>query len=158
MWPPRYCHRENQKARWTQGHGVGSLVSAHRPISFSMLSENASDNPKAPCNRVNHTLNAPSYLMGKCEASRPISTGQLHALLRFHSPPINPVVSRESSGAGQRPRPEGRDKTGHGRPYLGVGFPLRCLQRLSRRNLATLRCTWRHNRDTRGCFVPVLSY
>ena len=45
-----------------------------------------------------------------------------------------------------------------GRPYLGGGFPLRCLQRLSGRNMATLRCTWRHNRDTRGHSIPVLSY
>ncbi len=45
-----------------------------------------------------------------------------------------------------------------GRPRLEGGFPLRCLQRLSRPRLATRRCGWRHNRCTRGASVPVLSY
>ena len=45
-----------------------------------------------------------------------------------------------------------------GRPGLEGGFPLRCLQRLSRPHLATRRCGWRHNRCTRGASVPVLSY
>ena len=36
----------------------------------------------------------------KCgQASRPISTGQLHVLPRFHTPPINQVVYLGSSGA-----------------------------------------------------------
>ena len=39
-----------------------------------------------------------------------------------------------------------------------VGFPLRCLQRLSRPYIATLHCGWRHNRSTRGTSTPVLSY
>jgi len=33
------------------------------------------------------------------QASRPISTGQLHASPRFHIPPINQVVYLGSSGA-----------------------------------------------------------
>src|SRR5215468_3943577 len=45
-----------------------------------------------------------------------------------------------------------------GRSHLGVGFPLRCFQRLSLPNLATRRCGWRNNRCTRGTSVPVLSY
>ena len=44
------------------------------------------------------------------------------------------------------------------RPGLEGGFPLRCLQRLSRPHLATRRCGWRHNRSTRGASIPVLSY
>jgi len=50
-----------------------------------------------------------------------VSTAQLHPLPGFHLRPIKPVVSR-------RPYPV---KAGGG-PYLGVGFPLRCFQRLSR--------------------------
>src|SRR5690606_36161596 len=38
------------------------------------------------------------------------------------------------------------------------GFLLRCFQQLSRPNLATLQCGWRHNRSTRGSSIPVLSY
>ncbi len=45
-----------------------------------------------------------------------------------------------------------------GRTRFEVGFPLRCLQRLSVPYIATLHCGWRHNRSTRGTFTPVLSY
>lgn len=38
------------------------------------------------------------------------------------------------------------------------GFPLRCLQRLSRPYIAMLHCGWRHNSSTRGTSIPVLSY
>ena len=76
------------------------------------------------------------------QANRAISTGKLHALLRFHTRPINVVVFHGSRG----------------RTRFEVGFPLRCLQRLSRPNIATLHCGWRHNSSTRGLFTPVLSY
>ncbi len=76
------------------------------------------------------------------QAKRAISTGQLHALLRFHTRPIDVVVFHGSSG----------------RTRFEVGFELRCLQLLSRPHIATLHCGWRHNRSTRGAFVPVLSY
>ena len=73
---------------------------------------------------------------------RVISTGKLHALLRFHTRPIDVVVFHDSRGSTR----------------FEVGFPLRCLQRLSRPTIATLHCGWRHNRSTRGSFTPVLSY
>ena len=47
---------------------------------------------------------------------------------------------------------------GPGMPYLEVGFPLICFQRLSRPHIATRRCGWRHNRITSGASIPVLSY
>ena len=76
------------------------------------------------------------------QANRAISTGQLHALPRFHTRPIDVVVFHGSQG-----------RTG-----LEAGFPLRCLQRLSVPHLATRRCRWRDNRSTRGASTPVLSY
>ncbi len=76
------------------------------------------------------------------QAERAISTGWLHALLRFHLRPIDVVVFHGSSG-----------RTG----FEG-GFPLRCFQRLSRPHIATRRCRWRDNRYTRGASIPVLSY
>src|SRR5262249_43617245 len=76
------------------------------------------------------------------QANRAISTGKLHALLRFHTRPINVVVFHGSQGS-----------TG-----FEVGFPLRCFQRLSRPYIATLLCRWRDNRSTRGTSIPVLSY
>ncbi len=76
------------------------------------------------------------------QADRAISTGKLHTLLCFHTRPINVVVFHGSQG-----------RTG-----FEVGFPLRCFQRLSVPYIATLHCGWRHNRSTRGTFIPVLSY
>lgn len=76
------------------------------------------------------------------QANRTISTGKLHALLHFHTRPINVVVFHGSQG----------------NTRFQVGFPLRCLQRLSIPYIATLLCGWRHNRSTRDMSIPVLSY
>ena len=73
---------------------------------------------------------------------RSISTGQLKALLLLHIRPINLVVFKGTSG----------------RVHLGVGFPLRCFQRLSHPCVATRRCSWQNNRCTSGTSNPVLSY
>ena len=45
-----------------------------------------------------------------------------------------------------------------GIPSFKVGFPLRCIQRLSLPYLATQRCPWQNNWYTRGMFISVLSY
>ena len=42
--------------------------------------------------------------------------------------------------------------------HLAEGFALRCIQRLSRPDADTRRCAWRHNRQTGGLSVTVLSY
>ena len=81
------------------------------------------------------------------QASRAISTARLKALLPLHLRPINVVVYHGPSGGLRR-----------GTPGLGVGFPLRCFQRLSRPHIATLLYRWRDNRSTGGVFIPVLSY
>jgi len=81
------------------------------------------------------------------QASRPISTARLRRLHVLHLPPINAVVSCGPLGTLRC-----------GRSHLGVGFPLRCFQRLSLRDVATLRCPWRDNRYTSGHSTPVLSY
>lgn len=75
-------------------------------------------------------------------SDRRISTSQLHALLRFHIWPINPIVCRAPQW----------------KSHLEAGFPLRCFQRLSFPNVANQPCTWRYNWHTRGSSVPVLSY
>ena len=76
------------------------------------------------------------------QADRAISTGKLNASPRLHTRPINVVVYHGSQG----------------RTRFEVGFPLRCLQRLSRPYIATQHCSWRHNCSTRGTSIPVLSY
>ncbi len=72
---------------------------------------------------------------------RTISTSRLNALLRFYLKPINVIIF-------------------HGPmiSYLETGFPLRCFQRLSIPDIATRQCHWRDSRQTRGQFIPVLSY
>ena len=46
----------------------------------------------------------------------------------------------------------------YGRSHLGVGFALRCFQRLSFPCLATQLCRWHDNWCTSGRSIPVLSY
>ena len=79
---------------------------------------------------------------GSDQAYRAISTGRLNASPRLHPRPIDVVVFHGPQG---RSRFEG-------------GFPLRCLQRLSRPYIAMLHCRWRDNSSTRATFIPVLSY
>ena len=86
-------------------------------------------------------LPAPAFTVSD-QANRRISTGQLNALLRLHLRPIDVVVFHVPQG----------------RPCFEGGFPLRCLQRLSCPDIATLHCGWRHNRSTSGPSTPVLSY
>ncbi len=81
------------------------------------------------------------------QAARPISTGKLNTLLCLHIQPINLVVYQ---GPLVRLR--------RGISNLGVGFPLRCLQRLSLPDITTQRCHWRDNWHIRGPSIPVLSY
>ena len=81
------------------------------------------------------------------QAARPISTGQLHALQRFHTRPINVVVYDGPLGGLRL-----------GIPDLEVSFPLRCFQRLSIPDIATRRCHWHDNRITSGPSTRVLSY
>ena len=82
------------------------------------------------------------YLIKVRQSFRAISTARLNTSLRLHLQPINVVVSHDP----------------YRKSHLEVGFALRCFQRLSRPNAATLRCGWRHNRYTGGSSIPVLSY
>ena len=83
-----------------------------------------------------------TWIIGNDQAIRTISTGKLNGLPHLHTRPINVVVFHGSQGSSR----------------FEVGFPLRCIQRLSRPYIATLHCGWRHNRSTRGTSTPVLSY
>ena len=80
------------------------------------------------------------------QAERAISNGQLHALLHFHTRPINVVVFH------------GPSKLSLGRSHLREGFALICIQRLSRPDFATQLCHWCDNWITRDLSNPVLSY
>ena len=84
----------------------------------------------------------------KGQASRLISTGQLNTLLRLHIRPIKVVVFDQPSVV---PKNQGKSN-------LGGGLALRCFQRLSVPYIATQRCRWHDNWNTRGTSFPVLSY
>jgi hypothetical protein len=90
-------------------------------------------------------LTAQSKFYGQAE--RAISTGKLHALLRFNLQPINQVVFLGPSFPLRV-----------GRSHLRACFPLICIQRLSQPNFATQPCLWQDNWNTRGSSIPVLSY
>ena len=90
-------------------------------------------------------LTAQSKFYG--QAKRAISTGKLHALLRFNLQPINLVVFQGPSFP-----------FWVGRSHLRACFPLICIQRLSQPNFATQPCHWHDNWNTRGSSIPVLSY
>ena len=95
----------------------------------------------------NHTVNANTQtnnnVLNKPSA---ISTSQLHTLLRFHTWPINPVISWGPPTQSARIS------------HLEAGFPLRCFQRLSLPDVANQPCPWQNNWHTRGQSIPVLSY
>ena len=77
---------------------------------------------------------------------RSISTCQLNTLLHLHLRPITTLSSWDLT-----PFLDGKS-------HLEGGFALRCLQRLSRPNLATQLCHWHDNWSTSGSSIPVLSY
>ncbi len=129
FWAPRSSHRTGQ----------GQRDGSERPRALS---------PRAHALQVatasNRVFPHASTDMDheRDQADRAISTGKLNALPRLHTRPINVVVFHGSQGSSR----------------FKVGFPLRCLQRLSRPYIATLHCGWRHNSSTRGTSIPVLSY
>ncbi len=124
MGPPRHNHQ---------------VIEADKPL-YRLYQCKFSLNPGVLL-RV-HERDLSIRMNGSFQAYRAISTGKLHALLRFHTRPINVVVFHGSQG----------------RTSFEGGFLLRCFQRLSLPYLATLLCHWRDNRSTRDTSTPVLSY
>ena len=84
---------------------------------------------------------------GRDQTSRAISTARLKGSLPVHLPPMYLVVFQGPSGS-----------LSSRSVHLGKSFPLRCIQRLSSRDIATGRCSWRNSPYTSGRFVSVLSY
>ena len=76
-----------------------------------------------------------------------VSTGNLKPSRTVQLRPINRVVYPGSLGS-KLPW----------NPRLGIGFTLRCFQRLSVPDIATQPCRERDNWYTRGQSFPILSY
>ena len=112
---------------------------------FAITTEKIGYNLGIRCSCCSRSIQLCPLVCG--QAARPISTGKLNTLLCVHTRPINLVVFEGSSGSLRC-----------GISNLGVGFPLRCFQRLSIPNLATQLCRWRDNWTTIGSSIPVLSY
>ena len=85
------------------------------------------NDPKTVDRSQNVKCTAQSKFYGQAE--RAISTGKLHALLRFNLQPINQVVFLGPSFP-----------FWVGRSHLRACFPLICIQRLSQPNFATQPC------------------
>ena len=126
---------------------IGHFDSASLHLSVHLQANvHSSVNPcpnRYICRPFLHSLVTALFLFWS--SPRPISTSQLHALLHFHPKPINLVVFKGSYSY-------------DGISYLEGGFTLRCLQRLSLPDLATLLWAWQLNRYTSGLSIPVLSY
>ena len=95
--------------------------------------------------RTTYIFQTKIFLKTFWSSFRPISIGQLNALLHLHLRPINVVVSHGSYHKWRK-------------SLLVGGFALRCFQRLSRPYVATQPCPWQNNWYTRGMSIPVLSY
>ncbi len=138
------------------GSGVAPPVWPPGKLSKAGVSKSAPEGTGAAClfasessrSRFDDVNGASRSKKNKSDqAARPISTGKLRALQRFHTRPINLVVYEGSSGSIRS-----------GSPNLEVSFPLRCFQRLSVPDIATRRCHWHDNRNTSGPSTRVLSY
>ncbi len=126
----------------TAGFGMGPGVSPSlKPPAIRDLANESSAGRSSALKRLSTSYEDMD------QASRTISTARLRRSHALHLPPIYAVVSCGPSGTLRC-----------GRSHLEVGFPLRCFQRLSLRDIATLRCPWRDNRYTSGHSTPVLSY
>ncbi len=124
---------EEFNGRVRDGIGFGLLAQVTGPAKDNGKQANGLSIVRPPLADTDHESD---------QADRAISTGKLNASPRLHTRPINVVVFHGSRG----------------RTRFEVGFPLRCIQRLSRPYIATLHCGWRHNSSTRGTSIPVLSY
>ena len=81
------------------------------------------------CTQTFHPNLLPFPTLTFWSSPRPISSSQLHALRHFHPCPINLVVFKGSYSY-------------DGISHLEGGFTLRCLQRLSRPDMATRPWRW----------------
>ena len=89
------------------------------------------------------------------QAERAIRTSKLNPLPDLHLWPIYVVVF---DGPSKGSRWLAKPPFTLGRSDLGACFTLRCFQRLSLPDFATQPCHGRDSWDTRGLFIPVLSY
>ena len=81
------------------------------------------------------------------QASRPISTGKLNALLHLHTRPINVVVYNGPLGTCVQ-----------GYLILKEASRLDAFSGYPFRTWLPSYCAWRHNWNTSGTSIPVLSY
>src|SRR6266851_8416008 len=139
--------QDDKALHFSSAHSRQSPCPRPRPVSDEFRDAAAFEQVRTESWRLraDGCFSAPSKFYGQAE--RAISTGKLHALLRFNFPPINQVVFLGPSYP-----------FWVGRSHLRACFPLICIQRLSQPNFATQPCPWQDNWNTRGSSIPVLSY
>ena len=121
--------------RWNTGAKAAQMY-AWNASSGHRRENSASTRPETPAEGRHAGADAPCR-----QSRRAISSARLRTSPPLHLRPIDVVVC-----------------DGPVRPNLAEGFALRCTQRLSAPGVATLRCAWRHSRQTSGRSVTVLSY
>ena len=101
---------------------------------------------------LQNCTHATSYLPTSCGWPLPGQTlDRLVTVSSIHYCTSTSALSTSSSS-------RGLTSLKNGISHLEGGFTLRCLQRLSLPDLATLPCSWHCNRYTSGPSIPVLSY
>ena len=155
-WAPyRSCSGWERELQARHGHRKKRIKDA-RFMSDELIGTTSNSSKLGNCDFVLKTqlgvffvLMSWQTLEGKKggQASRPVSNAKLKALLPLHAHPIELVVFKWSSGI--------KDP---GTSHLQGGLALRCFQRLSFPDVATQRCLFRDNWNTRGQSFPVLSY
>ena len=118
------------------GMGTGGTSLLSTPAALKNRIEILTDEVFRELKKTNH----------KRKSNRPISTCKLNMSPCLHFKPINLVVFKGSYSLYD------------GISNLGVGFTLRCFQRLSVPYIAAQPCHWHDNWCTRGTSIPVLSY
>ena len=90
MWPSRYDHRRSLRQRCVlaQPSGCGGELEDQAYAWSSRCAASLQERLRVRFRDVGRR----PWVEIKGQASRPISTGQLHALPRFHTQPINLVV------------------------------------------------------------------
>lgn len=138
MWPPRHSHREIFRRDRFETCLYRSLSIALWCLGLHACFDIYRPGEGCP---------SPAEFHFYGQASRPISTGKLNTLLRLHTQPINVVVYNGPSG-----------DCSQGYLILKEASRLDAFSGYPFHTWLPSDCAWRHNWNTRGMSIPVLSY
>ena len=139
--------------------------SGHLDIHFKSLSPTDNQSSRNSVSRCHLQANVSSPSVMLMKAGFPRIPSDLSPLVFLFGQVLDRLVTVSSTryrastpALSTSSSSRGLTNLRYGISYLEGGFTLRCLQRLSRPDLATRLCHWYDNRCTRGQSIPVLSY